>query len=479
MDTGIIPNVVGGLGNQLFITAGAYVVAKHNNYSLFILNNPLHNNKHNKYNNNYNDTIFKYFGTHINKDITDKNYLSSIGYTTFTPQKVDFGNWNPKLVPSKSVLSGYLQYYPPLQEFETEIQELMLKGLEPIREKINVEENSAFLHIRRGDAHQNLWLYYLTPIDYFIRCVNRLLQNSTNEKPVSRIYVLTDEFEWVKSQDFFKNPIFTFYENDNELESFALMTKCTAGAICGPSTFSWWGAFLGAYKAGAPVFVPKDWIKMKVYNLFPPTWIIEDTSPLRIPSSKWLCINLDERLDRLREITRHMEDLEIEFERIPAIKNSNGALGCMDSHIQCLNTAILHNFPYVIIMEDDCEFLINQTEIDNYINAFLQTDSPVMVFGSTNIKREPYNDIFNRGKNIFSSTCYIVKRFYFETLKKSFQSGRMALLKTQSHNFALDVMWHTLQDKDIWLIPKTKTIQQRPSYSDIQKTFVDYRQNFN
>jgi hypothetical protein len=57
-------------------------------------------------------------------------------------------------------------------------------------------------------------------------------------------------------------------------------------------------------------------------------------------------------------------------------------------------------------------------------------------------------------------------------------SGRIGLLRTQSHNFAIDVMWHTLQDKDIWLIPKKKTIHQRPSYSNIQHAFVDYRNNF-
>lgn len=479
MDSGIIPNVVGGLGNQLFITAAAYIVSKLNNIPLFILNNPNNNNKHNKYKNNYNDTIFKYFGTHIDKNITDTDYLNSIGYTAFKPQKVDFGSWNPNLVPNKSILSGFLQYYPPLKLFETEIQDLILRGLEPICQKIEVEENSAFLHVRRGDVHQNLWLYYLTPIDYFKRCVQKLLNNNSNKKPVSRIYILSDEFDWVKSQDFFKNPIFTLYENDNELESFALMTKCTAGAICDASTFSWWGAFLGAYKAGASVFIPKDWIKMKVYNLFPPTWIVEDTEPLTTIQSKWLCINLDERTDRLHDMVKHMEDLEIDFERFSAIKNSNGALGCMDSHIACLEKAIQNNLQYVIIMEDDCEFIIDQKEITYYINNFLQTDSPVMVFGSTNIKREFYNDIFDRGMNIFTATCYIVKRNYFETLKSCFMSGRIGLLKTQSHNFAIDVVWHALQDKDIWLIPKKKTIHQRPSYSNIQHTFVDYRNNFN
>lgn len=274
MDGGIIPNFVGGLGNQIFILAAAYVVHREKNYQLYILNNPIFNNKHNKYKNNYNETLFKYFGTHLNENIKDLQFIYSNGYREIVPQKIDFGFWNPKLVPPNSLLSGYYQYYPPLKKYETEIQNLLLKGLEPITNKINIHENSAFLHVRRGDAHDNLHIYYLLPIEYYIKCVSKLL----NKKFINKIYIISDEFSWVKEQEFFKKPIFEFYENDNELETFALMTKCTEGAICGGSTFSWWGAFLGAYRNKNPVFVPKDWIKMPIINLFPEEWNIETSS---------------------------------------------------------------------------------------------------------------------------------------------------------------------------------------------------------
>ena len=52
------------------------------------------------------------------------------------------------------------------------------------------------------------------------------------------------------------------------------MSKCHAGAICANSSFSWWGAFLGAYEKRNLVFIPRDWIRnCKVDCLFPDEWI--------------------------------------------------------------------------------------------------------------------------------------------------------------------------------------------------------------
>lgn len=274
MKDGIIPNFVGGLGNQIFILVAAYLVHKIKKYPLYILNNPRSNNKHNKYENNYNNTLFKYFGTHINHNLKDLDFIFSNGYSEIRPQKIDFYGWNPINVPANSLMSGYFQYYPPIKQFENEIQELLLNGLETIRNNIIIENNCAFLHVRRGDAHENLHIYYLLPIEYYMKCVYKLLKKNNL---IKKIYIISDELSWVKEQQFFNKPIFEIYDNDDELQTFALMTKCTGGAICGGSTFSWWGAFLGAYKHRNPVFVPQDWIKMPILDLFPKEWNIESS----------------------------------------------------------------------------------------------------------------------------------------------------------------------------------------------------------
>lgn len=266
---GVIPDFVGGLGNQIFIAAAAYVVSKIKNIPLYIFFNPISNNKHNFNKHNYNESIFKYIGKHIHMDVTNKNNFKIIGYKNFN-HKYSFVPWNPEKVEPGSYLSGYFQYYPPIRSFENEFRQDLLKGLESIRKTIQVEPNSAFLHIRRGDYKQLPNYHFLMSIEYYESSIKYLL----SKKEISRIYVISDEIEWVKTQSFFSNPLFKIYECTDELQTLALMTLCDEGAICANSTFSWWGAFLGAYAKRNPVIVPSNWIAEEVWNLFPEEWII-------------------------------------------------------------------------------------------------------------------------------------------------------------------------------------------------------------
>ena len=192
----------------------------------------------------------------------------------------------------------------------------------------------------------------------------------------------------------------------------------------------------------------------------------------------WLCINLDERPDRLMQITKHFEDLGIYFIRFPAIKHSLGALGCMMSHLNCLEIAKQSDIPYAVVVEDDCEFLIKGDEVEYYIGEFLKTNSPIMVFGGTRIQRSPYNSLFSRGKNIQTSTCYIVKREYYDILIKLWRQSLIEYESTLDPNATLDAVWKKLQKKDVWLVPQKKIVQQRPGFSNIINIYVDYRENF-
>lgn len=192
--------------------------------------------------------------------------------------------------------------------------------------------------------------------------------------------------------------------------------------------------------------------------------------------SNWFCINLDERTDRLKDIVIQMEELNYDFERFSAIKHTNGAVGCMKSHIRCLELAAEKKLPYVVIMEDDCEFLIDKSKIDFYINEFLKSESPCFVFGGTFSKLEDFNEIFSRARYIKTCTCYIVKNHYFNKLLDIWNKNVILLEKTGHHwNYACDVVWTKLQEKDLWLTPNNiKAIQQKPSYSNIENKNVNY-----
>lgn len=72
---------------------------------------------------------------------------------------------------------------------------------------------------------------------------------------------------------------------------------------------------------------------------FPPTFVI----------------NLDERKDRWETIQKTFNDWPVSLERVSAIKASPGWKGCYGSHKRCVEIAKERNYPWVLILEDDCK----------------------------------------------------------------------------------------------------------------------------
>ena len=197
----------GGLGNQMFIMASAYVVSIVSNYPLYILKNTLDNNKHNIHKYDYNKTIFKYFGIAINLEYT--KLKEHIDFKDYIYHSHNFSNgfdaWDPYKVEEGTIMMSYYQYYPSLQNFENEIRFNFLKGLSHINLNEDIKENDAFLHVRRGDylEHQNI--HFIQPISYYYECVEQLLKMNDN---VSKIHVLSDDIEWIKEKNYLKEIYF-------------------------------------------------------------------------------------------------------------------------------------------------------------------------------------------------------------------------------------------------------------------------------
>ena len=282
-ENGIIPLLQGGLGNQIFIIAAAFTVHKYLKCQLYILNNPP--SKHNFLNNDYNKTIFRYIGTHVKKNQSDTVYMDNLiknGYNFSILNRRVRGKayvfWDYKNISKKTIMADYYQYYPSIKPYENELRELLIRGLQDfintIKNKLGSLKNSIFIHVRRGDYLALSFYHYVQPISYYENAYKLLLEKNSN---FDKIFILSDDFAWVKEQEFFINLLNKeYYESNNELEALSLMSLCEAGAICANSTFSWWGAFLGAYKFNNPVFVPKKWCAETNINLFPKTWNIID-----------------------------------------------------------------------------------------------------------------------------------------------------------------------------------------------------------
>jgi hypothetical protein len=269
MEPGIIPALDGGLGNQMFMVAAAYVVCEINKCPMYLGTPEGIRNPHNRKGYDYRDTLFKRFGSKI--DVSQTKLEESTGYKTFSVG--GFQKWNPCLVEPNTIMKSYFQYYPALAPYEEELRSKILKGLEGFLQEFKEREEElaqcGFVHIRRGDYLNHPDYHYLQGIEYYREAEAAVLSAGSCKK----IYIITNDLEWVCSQPFFmENPLYEVYDSDDELETLAFMSLCKGGAICANSTFSWWGAFLGAHFAKNPVVVPKMWINDTIDCLFPASW---------------------------------------------------------------------------------------------------------------------------------------------------------------------------------------------------------------
>lgn len=196
-----------------------------------------------------------------------------------------------------------------------------------------------------------------------------------------------------------------------------------------------------------------------------------------------LYINLENRTDRKIQFEDELKNQDFyNFKRFNAVKDPvKGYIGCSKSHLECLKLAKQNNYPYVIIFEDDFEFLINKHEFHNLLNNLLQIEYDVFMLGYNTIEflnitsYIPDKSIY-RIKNTQTASGYIVSARYYDKLISNFQDGLRLLQTTDEYsNYAIDQYWKRLQDKDIWLCYKKRIGKQRASYSDIEKRLVDYQ----
>ena len=186
LEKGILPLLMGGLGNQMFIVSAGYVAHKVSKSPLYLLQSIPSSNPHNKYSHNFNKTVFKYVGVHLpftNKAI---HFIDSLNYKRTRTLKtvlktVDdpcFERWSPESIGPGTILNSYFQYYPPLKPFENDLRDLYLKGLEGYCSKLGDYSGYAFLHIRRGDylivaSHNVSMDYYMDAVSNLqVKCIS-------------------------------------------------------------------------------------------------------------------------------------------------------------------------------------------------------------------------------------------------------------------------------------------------------------------
>jgi len=191
-------------------------------------------------------------------------------------------------------------------------------------------------------------------------------------------------------------------------------------------------------------------------------------------------INLDHRTDRKQHVEKQLRSIGIfNPTRFNAIKLPNGAIGCGMSHLRCLEHARNNAWDHVLIVEDDIQFL-DPTLFVNQINAFLQNQKEwdVLLLGGNNVP--PYRQVDTTCVQVSfcqTTTGYLVKNHYFETLINNIRLGISHLIREPNNRimYAIDKFWILLQRQDKWLLIVPLTVTQREDYSDIEKMPTNYK----
>ena len=189
-------------------------------------------------------------------------------------------------------------------------------------------------------------------------------------------------------------------------------------------------------------------------------------------------INLLSRPDRKNHVENQLLSIGINAERFNAIKMKNGAIGCSMSHLKIIETAKKNNWDHVLIVEDDILFTKPTMFIEQF-NKFLKkhNDYDIVLIAGNNLP--PYKTIDDTCVKVTqcqTTTGYLVKNHYFDTLIKNYKEGLLNLMKDPINHrlFAIDKYWFNLQKKDKWYLITPLTVTQREDYSDIEKRPTNY-----
>jgi hypothetical protein len=218
-------------------------------------------------------------------------------------------------------------------------------------------------------------------------------------------------------------------------------------------------------------------------------------------------INLEHRTDRNDLVKGEFSRLGFRGIRIPAISNTDGALGCLDSHVKILNMPYIPNTlletddETVINMnagpkptatwvcEDDVQFLVDRQTLDLYIKEFMESDADILCLGYGSRKDEPYSPHLMRSYDLQTTSSYIIKDKFKNSLKDLWATvsvckhnninhplmSSFKKLKVNKGDFwCADQCWKILQQSHVFVIPKTRCLKQRGGFSDIEKQYVDY-----
>lgn len=232
----IVPDIIGGIGNQMFVIASAYAYGRINNKEL-VLDGRNTIRSYGGYRNDNNNTIFSHITK--NNNLPDLTNLSEDNYY----KKVD-GNIY--------LTDGYYQDYHYFNDYKEDIIDLfrpsndILYDIDKLQDKYNMKNNyNICLHIRLEDK--------FTPIDHEGLYTNEEINIIKHKLSTLHGNKLVFSNDIQKCKGIFRDNTDITYVNEKDYLELYLMSYCDY-YIASPSTFNWWGIYLN--KGDYEIFLP-------------------------------------------------------------------------------------------------------------------------------------------------------------------------------------------------------------------------------
>lgn len=206
---------------------------------------------------------------------------------------------------------------------------------------------------------------------------------------------------------------------------------------------------------------------------------------------KGIYINLESRKDRRdhfeSEVKRHPFFAGIE--RMNAVENRDGAIGCGLSHIKALQ--LDSDGPYIAIIEDDF-MILDEKNMADFVEAFEKIkdidDWKVIVLTPRGITMSDQNEMgsnemlkngFKRIKENQTTTGYIVKKEMIPILRDNIREAILLQVKGEDKIVSsIDQFWKRLQIEYPFYYYSGIFAGQLPGWSNIENRFVDYNDRF-
>jgi hypothetical protein len=248
----------GRLGNQMFQYAGLRGIAANRGYD-WLIPRP----------ESYGDSNYGLFDCFEMESVEEKNF-GHLSAQSISTGQFHFSQEFFDGCPDKVNLHDYFtteKYFANVKDIIRKDFTFKKDILDPCREIVNDLKDPIFIHLRRGDYAAKPDAHPLLPISYYEKALKLFKEDSP-------VLVFSDDIDWCKGQDVFKDDRYmlseytekypqscdTLFGRQNALIPYydlCMMSLCTGGIIAN-STMSWWGAWL-IENPTQPIVYPNPW----------------------------------------------------------------------------------------------------------------------------------------------------------------------------------------------------------------------------